>query len=103
MAIEQVKLFYERLSSDSIFYEQLQSTANKAECKQVVASAGYSFTDAEFEDYTAYLLDVNSSTDYLENLDEKELAAVLGGAASFVRGSSPLPPYDHSPELYSRF
>jgi predicted ribosomally synthesized peptide with nif11-like leader len=102
MAIEQVKYFYERLSSDQAFYKQLQFTASKAECKQVVASAGYIFTDAEFEDYTARLLDTTGSEDYLESLDEKELAAVLGGAASFTRGSGPLPPYGHSPGLYSR-
>jgi predicted ribosomally synthesized peptide with nif11-like leader len=102
MAIEQVKSFYESLSSDQIFYEQLQSTTSKIECKQVAVSAGYSFTDAEFEDYTAFLLDPTGSEDYLESLDERELAAVLGGANSFVRGSSPLPPYGHSPELYSR-
>lgn len=102
MAIEHVRAFYERLSSDGIFYKSLQSTTSKAECKQVVAAAGYIFTDAEFENYTAYLLNENNSEGYLENLDEKELATVLGGAASFVRGSVPLPPYGHSPELYSR-
>jgi predicted ribosomally synthesized peptide with nif11-like leader len=102
MAIEQVKFFYERLSSDNIFYEKLKSTASKAECKLVVAAAGYSFTDDEFEDYTALLLGANSSDGYLESLDEKELTAVLGGASSFVLGSVQLPPYGHSPELYSR-
>jgi predicted ribosomally synthesized peptide with nif11-like leader len=100
MAIEQVKAFYERLSSDKDFYSQLQSTTSKAECKQVVNLAGYSFTDAEFEDYTAQLLGSKTPPgNRLESLNERELAGVLGGASIFMQGSVNLPPYGHSPDL----
>jgi predicted ribosomally synthesized peptide with nif11-like leader len=103
MAIEQVKAFYERLSSDKDFYSQLQSTTSKAECKQVVKSAGYSFTDAEFEDYTAQLLGSKTQGDRLEFLNERELAGVLGGASIFMQGSVPIPPYGQSPDLYNQY
>jgi predicted ribosomally synthesized peptide with nif11-like leader len=100
MAIEQVKAFYNRLAADPTFYTQLESTANKAECQQVVRLAGYHFTETEFEDYTAQLLNTEKEIDRLESLGEKELAAVLGGAAVFTQGSARLPPYGHSPYLY---
>ncbi len=100
MAIEQVKAFYNRLAADPTFYTQLESTANKAECQQVVRLAGYHFTETEFEDYTAQLLNTEKEIDRLESLGEKELAAVLGGAAVFTKSSVGLPPYGHSPYLY---
>jgi predicted ribosomally synthesized peptide with nif11-like leader len=97
MAIEQVKAFYERLSSDKDFYVQLESTASKAECKKIVQLAGYSFTDSEFEDYTAQLLNVNKPIDCIDALDEKELEAVLGGVSKFTQGSVQMVPYGHPP------
>jgi predicted ribosomally synthesized peptide with nif11-like leader len=100
MAIEQVKAFYERLSSDQSFYRQLKSTTSKAECKQVVKLAGYSFTDAEFEDYTAQLLGSETPGDRLDSLNERELEGVLGGASIFMQGSVQVSPYGHSPDLY---
>jgi predicted ribosomally synthesized peptide with nif11-like leader len=100
MTIEQVKSFYERLSSDQDFYIQLQSTHSKAECKQIVKLAGYSFTDAEFEDYTARLLSTKTQGNYLESLNTRELQAILGGASAFIQTSIPIPPYGNSPDLY---
>ncbi len=100
MGIEQVKAFYTRLSSDAAFYKQLQLTGSKAECRQVVKLAGYSFTDNEFEAYTAQLLSANIFDDHqYESVDGKELEAVLGGASAFIQESVPMPPYGHSPEL----
>jgi predicted ribosomally synthesized peptide with nif11-like leader len=101
MAIEQVKAFYARLSSDAAFYKQLQLTANKAECREVVRLAGYSFTDNEFEEYTAQLLRTNNSNNQLELVEERELEKVLGGASAFIQDPIPMPPYGHSPELYN--
>lgn len=97
MAIDQVKAFYERLASDKDFYVQLESTSSKAECKQLVHLAGYSFTDSEFEDYTAQLLSVNKPSDRIDTLDEKELEAVLGGVSKFTQGFVPMVPYGHPP------
>lgn len=99
MAIEQVKYFYERLSSDKDFYVQLESTSSKAECKQIVQLAGYIFTDAEFEEYTAQLLNANKHSDCFDSLSEKELDAVLGGISKFTQGSVPIVPYGHSPQF----
>jgi predicted ribosomally synthesized peptide with nif11-like leader len=103
MSIEQVKAFYKRLSSDKAFYKKLQQTANKAECKQVVKFAGYSFTDQEFEAYTAQILNAQTSDNQIEYVDEKELEAVLGGVSPFVQASIPMPPYGHSPDLFASF
>jgi predicted ribosomally synthesized peptide with nif11-like leader len=74
MAIEQVKAFYNRLAADPTFYTQLESTANKAECQQVVRLAGYHFTETEFEDYTAQLLNTEKEIDRLESLDKKRIS-----------------------------
>jgi predicted ribosomally synthesized peptide with nif11-like leader len=95
MAMEQVKVFYERIASDKDFYVQLESTSSKAECKEIVHLAGYSFT--EFEDYTAQLLNVNKPIDCIDALDDKELEAVLGGVSKFTQGSVQMVPYGHPP------
>jgi predicted ribosomally synthesized peptide with nif11-like leader len=101
MAIEQVKAFYERLLSDTAFYKQLQVSANKAECSKIVKLAGYSFTETEFEAYTAQLLSKNISGEHQhESVDEKELETILGGASRLIQESIPMPPYGHSPELF---
>lgn len=97
MAIEQVKAFYERLASDKDFYIQLESTSSKAECKQIVQLAGYSFTESEFEDYTTQLLHIAKPSDCIDALDEKELEAVLGGVSKFTQGSVQMVPYGHPP------
>jgi predicted ribosomally synthesized peptide with nif11-like leader len=101
MAIKHVKAFYERLSTDTAFYKQLQLSANKAECSKIVKLAGYSFTEAEFEAYTALLLRKNIPENQLESIDKRELEVVLGGAYALIQDSVPMPPYGHSPELFA--
>jgi hypothetical protein len=69
----------------------------------VVKLAGYSFTDAEFEDYTAQLLGTETQGDRLESLNERDLAGVLGGASIFMQGFVQVPPYGQSPDLYNQY
>ena len=82
MSLENVKAFYEKLANDEAFRTQLQAVASKEECSQIVKNAGYNFTTDEFEEYTAQLLDLTSDKDEIQDLDEKELEAVFGGALS---------------------
>ena len=83
MALGDVKRFYQRLAQDEAFRAGLQTVKNKEECSQFVKKAGYNFTQEEFESYTAELLESSQNEtkfqDALEELEEKELAAVLGG------------------------
>ena len=79
MSLESVEAFYERLAKDADFNTQIQSVKSKEECSQIVQTAGYDFTQQEFEEYTTILLDLNPSEGDLRDVDEKELAAVYGG------------------------
>jgi predicted ribosomally synthesized peptide with nif11-like leader len=79
MSLKDVQLFYERLSVDEHLSAQIQNVASKEECSQIVKAAGYNFTQQEFEDYTAQALEINSSKQELQFLDERELEAVVGG------------------------
>ena len=82
MSQENVKAFYKRLASDEVFRAQVQGVQSKAECSQVVKNAGYEFTQEEFEEYTAQLLESRATDGELRDLNEKELEAVFGGATS---------------------
>jgi predicted ribosomally synthesized peptide with nif11-like leader len=44
MSLENVKAFYERLATDEAFSVQIQALKSKNECRQIVKSAGYDFT-----------------------------------------------------------
>ncbi len=79
MSLKNVQLFYEKLSVDEHFSAQIQSVASKEECSQIVKAAGYDFTQQEFEDYTAQVLEISSSKQELQFLNERELEAVVGG------------------------
>jgi predicted ribosomally synthesized peptide with nif11-like leader len=82
MSLEDVKRFYAHLAVDEKFRAQIKSVKNKKECSQIVKSAGYDFTEVEFEEYTSSILDLTD--DELFDLDEKELEAVYGGAAKVI-------------------
>lgn len=84
MSLENVKAFYARLANDEAFRTQIQNVKDKAECSQIVKSAGYDFTQEEFEEYTAQLLESSSDNDEMTDLNEKELEAVFGGASSII-------------------
>lgn len=93
MSLENVKAFYERLATDEVFRSQIQGVKNKDECRQIVQSAGYDFTQQEFEEYTVQLLELGASDGELMDLNEKELEAVFGGASSII-GKLPIQPLD---------
>ncbi|MCC5603515.1 Nif11-like leader peptide family natural product precursor [Nostoc favosum] len=82
MSLENVQAFYAKLANDEAFRAQIQGVTSKDEYSQVVKSAGYDFTQDEFEEYTAQLLESTAGEDELKDLNEKELEAVFGGASS---------------------
>uniref|UniRef100_A0A2P0ZG81 Nif11-type n=1 Tax=[Tolypothrix] sp. PCC 7415 TaxID=373957 RepID=A0A2P0ZG81_9CYAN len=79
MSLENVRAFYEKLVNDEAFRTQMQAVESKDECSQVVKSAGFDFTQEEFEEYTTQLLESNAAEGELKDLGEKELEAVFGG------------------------
>ncbi|MDZ8262446.1 Nif11-like leader peptide family natural product precursor [Nostoc sp. ChiQUE01b] len=79
MSVENVQAFYARLASDEAFRNQMQGVTSKDECSQLVKGAGYDFTQEEFEEYTAQLLESEAAEGELQDLGEKELEAVVGG------------------------
>jgi predicted ribosomally synthesized peptide with nif11-like leader len=85
MSLKNVKAFYERLARDESFRDRLQNVSSREESDRIVRKAGYKFTQAEFEEYTAQLLESTASDDdELREVSEKELEAVLGGAGSIL-------------------
>jgi predicted ribosomally synthesized peptide with nif11-like leader len=79
MSLNNVQKFYARLVSDEAFNAQIQSVTSKEECSKIVKAAGYHFNQQEFEDYTAQMLEANSSEPGIQSLNERELEAVMGG------------------------
>ncbi len=79
MSLENVKAFYERLTSDQAFRAQIQGSKSQDEYCKIVKGAGYVFTQEELEEYTAELLESTAAEESLRDLNEKELAAVFGG------------------------
>lgn len=99
MSLANVKAFYERLASDEKFRLKIQSVQSKEEWLQIVKEAGYDFTQSEWEEFTANLLEPHQDEDAIIELDEKQLAAVVGGAigiqfeAGFKTNTPVLPLY----------
>jgi hypothetical protein len=79
MSLGSVRDFYKQLVADDDFRNQVQNVENKEECSQIVKAAGYDFTQEEYEEYTLKLLESANSDNELQDLGEKELAAVFGG------------------------
>ncbi|MEH1901138.1 MAG: Nif11-like leader peptide family natural product precursor [Nostoc sp.] len=79
MSIENVQAFYVRVANDETFRAQLQEIPSKDEANRIVNDAGYDFTQEEFEEYTAQLLESSTSEGELRDLNEKELETVFGG------------------------
>ena len=103
MSLEQVKGFYQKLDTDEVFRSQIQAVKSKEECSQIVKAAGYNFTQQEFEEYTAQMLEADPSESELEDLSEKELETVFGGLSSFepellVALETIFPPTDKLPQ-----
>ncbi len=79
MSLAHVKAFYEKLANDEALRTQIQGVKSKEECSQIVKAAGYDFTLQEYEEYTTQLLESAAGEGELNDLSEKELAAVFGG------------------------
>jgi predicted ribosomally synthesized peptide with nif11-like leader len=96
MSSQHVKAFYKKLSQDEVFRDRIKNVNSKEECSKIVKAAGYDFTQQEFEDYTARLLEKNIDDTDLIEVGERELQAVHGGFIDrSVPGQvygSPLPP-----------
>ncbi len=86
MTIENVKAFYTRLAADRDFQVQVNSAKSKQECSQIVREAGYDFTQEEFEKFTQKLLDSATTDKTVDELNEKELEATVGGIATSILG-----------------
>ena len=74
MSNRNIKLFYDRMSSDQDFNNKIQGI-DKKEFMSIVNAEGYDFTQQEFEDYTAEML---------ESVSEQELEAVVGGMQGMI-------------------
>ncbi|HLO88700.1 MAG TPA: Nif11-like leader peptide family natural product precursor [Nostocaceae cyanobacterium] len=94
MSLEHVKAFYNRLASDEGFRTQIQNVNSKDECSQIVQAAGYYFTQEELEEYTAELLESADAENELQDIGEKELAGVFGGATVRPMYGLPWWPWD---------
>ncbi|MGK7923575.1 MAG: Nif11-like leader peptide family natural product precursor [Trichodesmium sp.] len=80
MSLENVQAFYERIADDQEFLAQLQAIETKQERKNILEEAGYDFTTEELEEYTSQMLESSDAEDsVLEDLNDKQMAAVFGG------------------------
>ncbi|MCU0536124.1 MAG: Nif11-like leader peptide family natural product precursor [Hydrococcus sp. Prado102] len=84
MSLENVKAFYQKLAKDEAFRSQIQGAKNKEECSQIVKTAGFNFTQQEYEEYTTQLLESDPNDSELKDLSEKELEAVFGGTTTII-------------------
>lgn len=89
MSLDHVKAFYQRLETDRAFRAKVEAAKSKLECSQIVQAAGYFFTQEEFEEYTAQLLE-STAGDGLQDLDQKELETVVGGVKSIIGITGPI-------------
>lgn len=90
MSRENVKAFYERLANDQAFRTQMQSSKSKDESNKILNDNGYEFTQEEFEEVTANLLESTKDNATLRDLNEKELEAVFGGAINLIHFPFPI-------------
>ncbi len=93
MSAENVKAFYQRLAQDEQFRTQIREVKSKEECSQLVKRHGYYFTQEEFDNYTSELLESNLNEGELQDLNEKELETVFGGAINYLKPPTPIALY----------
>ncbi|MCE2718396.1 MAG: Nif11-like leader peptide family natural product precursor [Dolichospermum sp.] len=89
MSLENVKSFYKHLADNEAFRDQIKAAENKEECSRIVKEAGFDFSLEEYEEYTYQLLESANSEDEIQDLGEKELAAVFGGITGITRPVQP--------------
>ena len=102
MSKEHVKEFYQRLANDTVFKTKIEAANSQKECNEIVQKAGYIFTQAEFEEFTAQCL--NSSTSNECELGEAELEAAVGGIKSFIHSEETMfrPVYGLPPDSFPK-
>lgn len=76
MSIENARNFYQRITTDEAFLNQLQSVASE-ERTTMIQAAGYNFTT---EEWNTVVSQVSAAVERSDELDETELETVAGGA-----------------------
>ncbi|MFN6571461.1 Nif11-like leader peptide family natural product precursor [Dendronalium sp. ChiSLP03b] len=89
MSFGNIRAFYKKLANDEAFRAQMQQVQSKDECTRLVKEAGYDFTQEEFEEYTAQLLESNTGDGEIRDLNDQELEAVFGGVSSLIGRKPP--------------
>ncbi len=80
MSHQHVQAFYAKLAQDEAFCDKIKNVSSKEECRRIVKAAGFYFTQQEFEDYTAQILEKDPDCDdEIIEIGERELEAVHGG------------------------
>ncbi len=80
MSLENVQAFYKRIADAQEFLAQLQATKTQEQGKKILAEAGYEFSTEELEEYTSQMLEsTDGENNVLEEMNEEQLAAVVGG------------------------
>ena len=100
---ERLKEFLVRLVKDQSFRTELDN-GTVEERQQILKSAGYIFSKEEFETAAIHVLESKGRGEFTE-LNEEELAGVLGGLASerlSFRFKLPLPPQPTYGVVFSR-
>ncbi|TRT83693.1 MAG: Nif11-like leader peptide family natural product precursor [Microcystis aeruginosa Ma_AC_P_19900807_S299] len=90
MSVEQTKAFYQRIATDEDFRSRFQNLKNCEEFSKLAKESDYEFTEREFETYTCQLLEAECLKDKVQDLNERELASILGG---FLAKASIKPKY----------
>ncbi|MFM6321960.1 MAG: Nif11-like leader peptide family RiPP precursor [Microcystis panniformis] len=79
MSVEQTKAFYQRIATDKDFRSRFQNLENCEEFYNLVKKSDYDFTEQEFEAFTCQLLEAECLKNQVQDLNERELASILGG------------------------
>ena len=89
--MEQIKLMLEEMEKDNNFEKEMQSLIEKGDTGAIVSAAGkkgFSFTQADWQEYIKWSQSASSGIDSKEKLSEEQLEAVSGGSKG-----SPEDPY----------
>ena len=85
MSIENAQSFYVRVTTDEEFRTQLEQTETVEERQQIIRTAGFEFTNEEWETAKEQILAASSSNE--GELSDTELTAISGGKSPWGIGS----------------
>ena len=77
MSIENARSFYVRVTTDEEFRTQLEQTETTEERQQIIRTAGFEFTNEEWETAKEQILAASDSNE--GELSDAELTSVSGG------------------------